>query len=188
MGCLAPNEGADEADYVVTAADQLLDSVYGDHAHKNAGTHLNGGVLDDARWQRLWKRAVSISPNRYKVPQRQVGRKFLGALVREFQGVRSREWNSERPLVSVVVVLQRAHGVTQSKEIRALLLARMKMWDERRELSLLGDMEAEACLRASFDRPKADDEQKFRAYNNRVLSGNLQAACRTLTNRNGGGL
>ena len=43
IGILPPDEGADRDDYTVTAADRLLDSGYGDHAHTNDGTHLNGG-------------------------------------------------------------------------------------------------------------------------------------------------
>ncbi len=28
-----------------------MDEVYGDHIHQNPGTHLNGGITDDALWQ-----------------------------------------------------------------------------------------------------------------------------------------
>jgi hypothetical protein len=35
-------------------ANILLDMVHGDHVHQNPGTHLNGGILDDAKWQHYW--------------------------------------------------------------------------------------------------------------------------------------
>jgi hypothetical protein len=35
-------------------ADRMLDTVYGDHVHQNAGQHLNGGVEDDQKWQDYW--------------------------------------------------------------------------------------------------------------------------------------
>ena len=34
----------------------MIHSVYGDNLHRNGGTHLDGGVADDAVWQHRWRR------------------------------------------------------------------------------------------------------------------------------------
>ena len=39
-------------EYGATLADIKLAGVYGDYVHMNNGTHLAGGVADDAAWQR----------------------------------------------------------------------------------------------------------------------------------------
>ena len=44
-------ESADLPDYTVTDIDRMMDKVFGDHVHQNDGTHLTGGVVDDATWQ-----------------------------------------------------------------------------------------------------------------------------------------
>ena len=57
------DEGADLPDYTPTHADRLLASVYGDYARANDGSHLDGGIPDDARWQHRWKRVVQHPSN-----------------------------------------------------------------------------------------------------------------------------
>jgi hypothetical protein len=39
----------------LSEADQKMDAVYGGHVHQNLGTHLTGGIVDDALlWQERW--------------------------------------------------------------------------------------------------------------------------------------
>ena len=47
----------------------------------------------------------------FKLPTGTVGNKLLYLLVDEWKGVREGKWNSERPLVFVMVVLQQVEGV-----------------------------------------------------------------------------
>ena len=187
IGLLPPDVGADLPGYVLTEADRLLDKVYGDHVHANPGTHLSGNFIEDANWQKRWKRIAQISPARYLVPQGRVGRGFLRRLTMEFRGVRQRTWNSERPLVFAAVILQEAHGIKRTKDIRAKMEARMGLWDRGEYRALVEDLEAETRLRGG-NREGTDEERDFRAFNARVLSGRLRSACRALTNRNGGGV
>jgi hypothetical protein len=71
---------ADLPGYQPTPADLLLDTVYGDHVHDNDGTHLNGGIANDAFWQCRWKRMAQLATTRYQVPKGKVGRRFLTIL------------------------------------------------------------------------------------------------------------
>ena len=44
-------EGTDLGGYHLTAVDRMILSLYGDHVHRNNGTHLDGGVVGDRMWQ-----------------------------------------------------------------------------------------------------------------------------------------
>ena len=61
--------------------------------------------------------------------------------------------------------MQKAHGVTKAKEIRVLISARLKMWEEGQVKALVGDAEVEAQIRAGVVRQKANKEQRFLAFN-----------------------
>jgi hypothetical protein len=63
-----PDEGADLTDYVLTEADRLLNSVFGDHVHDNDGNQLDGGIEDDKLFQKYWRQLASILPIIYSTP------------------------------------------------------------------------------------------------------------------------
>ena len=46
--------------FALERAPLLLREVYGDFPHHNDGSHLDGGVLDDALWQQYWHRRVAV--------------------------------------------------------------------------------------------------------------------------------
>ena len=48
---ISTEAGADLQGHRLTPCDHKLRSVYGDHVHRNDGTHLTGGISDDALWQ-----------------------------------------------------------------------------------------------------------------------------------------
>jgi hypothetical protein len=185
---IVTEEGADLAGYTSTPADRLLDSVYGDHAHANAGTRLDGGVQGDRDWQLLWKRMVQISPDRYFVPTKgPVGKRFLTIFAHELQEVRlNRTANSEKPMIFAATILQSVPTVTQAKDIKARLTTRMNMWQKGEYKALVDDTE-NAALSAIGSTRRTCDESRGRAYNKRVLTGRLRSAVRNLTNRGGGG-
>ena len=124
---LEPEDGADLPGYVATPADLMLAGVYGDYVHMNDGTHLAGGVVDDAAWQRRWRRAASLPQRPYGLPKGKVGKRFLTALVAEFAGVRERRWNSERPMLLVMLVLAQQQEVSRASDIRKRILQRMDL-------------------------------------------------------------
>ena len=187
MPTITPDIDADLFDYTPTAADDLLNTVYGDHTHDNAGTHLHGNIPDDPEWQRRWLRVVQLASLRYQVPSGKVGRRFLTIFTQELRGVRTRRWNSERPLVFVAVTLQSTPGVRRSADIRQRLTQRMDLWEQGYHQALVDDTESEALSTHPSSRPPSDDS-KARAFHSRVLSGRLRSAVRTLTGRDGGGV
>ena len=117
------------------------------------------------------------APAPYAAPQGRVGRRFVALLTADFTGARLRQWNSERPLVFALVVLQRAPGVIRARDIRRRLENRMTLWEERQHAGLVDDTEAESRLRAGRDRMQTP-ESKARAFNAKVLSGRLRAVVR----------
>ena len=64
----------------------------------------------------------------YKLPTDTAGNKLLYLLVDEWKGVKEGRWNSERPLVFVMVVLQQVEGVTERQAIIKRINRRMDDW------------------------------------------------------------
>jgi hypothetical protein len=80
----------------LSGADQKMDTVYGDHVHQNPGTHLLGGIADDALWQERWLQLVFSPSHAYDIPSGAVGNWFVERVAEELQGIKSRKWNSEQ--------------------------------------------------------------------------------------------
>ena len=57
-----------------------------------------------------------------------MGNKLLYLLAEEWKGLREGGWNSERPLVFVMVVLQQVEGVTGRQPIIKRINRRMEDW------------------------------------------------------------
>ena len=112
-----PNNGADLGNFSILPADNLLNSVYGDHPHHNDGCHLDGSILRDTKWQHNWKRVMQLPLTQYTVPHGSVGKQFLAILAREFEGVYKCTWNSERLIVFAATILQTMVGVSMAKDI-----------------------------------------------------------------------
>ena len=184
---LSTEPGADLPGSEITAADRLLDGVFGDHPHQNSGCHLNGGINDDAVWQRRWKRVAQLPTSLYAAPKGKVGRRFVSTLAAEFRGVRDRQWNSERPLIFAAVILQKTTGVQSASSIRQRLTQRMDLWQQGDFAALIDDVEAEILGKVGSPRIPNDDALA-RSYNAKVLSGRLRSAVRFITQRDTGGV
>ena len=50
------DENKDLPHCTLECAHLLLWGVYGDYLHHNDRSHLDGGFIDDAIWQRCWRR------------------------------------------------------------------------------------------------------------------------------------
>ena len=80
-----------------------------------------------------------MSLSRYDALSGKVGRRFVGTLGVEMQGVRDRRWNSERFIVFQTVILQRARHVTKSHAMRRRIEKRLGAWGEGKHAMLVGD-------------------------------------------------
>ena len=95
-----PEENAYLPVFAPESVHLLLQGVYGDFPHHNYGSHLDGGIMDDAACQRLWRRLAAQSASWYATPSRALGCRFTVILAAEWRGVLGRSWNSEIPLVT----------------------------------------------------------------------------------------
>ena len=78
-------------------------------------------------------------------PSGAVGRRCTEILEAEWQGLISRSWNSERPLVFAHVVLTKMLGVRRAREIRAQITRRMDLFERVLHTGLVGNAEAEGA-------------------------------------------
>ena len=89
---MAPTEGegeeGDEPGYTPTPEDLRLWEVYGDWAHANPVTYLDGGIGNDTAWQAWWRDLAVMPSRRYDATSRKVGRWLVGTLGGELRGVR----------------------------------------------------------------------------------------------------
>ena len=75
-----PEENADLSELTPKIAHLLLQEVYGDFPHHKDGLHLDGGIVDDALWQRSWRRLEVQSASWYATPTGAVGRHYTSIL------------------------------------------------------------------------------------------------------------
>ena len=80
------DEGADLPDYVPTEADWRLDEVLGDHIHDNDGSHLDGGISDDALWQARHRLLTAFPSRQYAPPSCRVGKNIIAQFRHELEG------------------------------------------------------------------------------------------------------
>ena len=121
--------------------DRKMRLVYGDHVHRNDGTHLTRGVAGDALWQTQWRQIINLMPRFYNATNVKVGRRFVTLLTKELHGAWEQCWNIERPMVFIGTVLAKIPGVKNSKYIQARLLRRMEQWKD----VLVGTLVKDTC-------------------------------------------
>ena len=59
----------------LTDADDNILGVYQDWVHQNPGTHLDGKIEEDSKWQELWKNWLLFSPTSGRI-----GNLFVGII------------------------------------------------------------------------------------------------------------
>ena len=140
-----PEENAELPGFSPESAHRLLKGVYGDFPHQNDGSHLDGGIADDAVWQRHWHQLAAQSTSWYATPSGAAGRQFTAILAVEWRGVLSRSWNSDIPLVFAHIFLTKTLGARRAQEIRARITRRMDLWERGLHADLVGDAKAEGA-------------------------------------------
>ena len=69
-------------------------------------------------------------PNQcYDAPSGKVGKRFVGILYIELDGVRARKWNAERVIVFQSVILKLAQGANNSAQICKRILFQPNLWN-----------------------------------------------------------
>ena len=174
--------------YQKTEVDKELQRVYGDYVHKNLGTHLDGGVRDDADWQRRWRALVVWPSRRFEVPKGAVGHKYVAQITKELSGIMNRTWNSERFLVFQMVILQRSPKVVSATAIRNRIKSRLQLWMNGEFEWLVHDTVTEMKTIRYNQSHHQTQEQVAKVYSRLLLQGKVRAAVRWLTERANGGL
>ena len=175
------DEGADLPGYTATQADQLIKSVYGDHIHQNDATHLDGGISDDSLWQSYWRQLVGLPLKQYRVPNNSTGRAFIRQYADELKGITNRQWNSERPAIFTMVVLQMAPEKHKQLEVSNRIHHRLTQWQEGNFAALVGDVVRQLADRrlAQADQ-HADPATVAKKFNSLMLNGRVKHAADSL--------
>jgi hypothetical protein len=174
-------DGADLPGYELTAADQKLDEVYGDHVHDNDATHLDGGIPDDPQMQQWYLEVTGCPLSEYTLPKGGVGRRFLAIFVQLWYDVIDRKCNSEKPFLFQAVVMQRAPTVKGFSAVRKRLTQRMNMWEAGDISSLVDDTLGLFRGQIRDSRSKVDLEAATRACDAKLRSGRLREAVNNYT-------
>ena len=157
--------------------DNLLTHCFGESIRSDPGTTHPTLIPDDEIWQKRWLRAVQLQPSLYNLPNSAIAKVFLAALTRELHGVRSRTWNSERPMLFALVILQKSPQARHAKDIRRRISQRLSLWNEGRFDALINDIEEDQRNRPRNLKP-ADDMTDIRRFNQCFLSGRTSQAVR----------
>ena len=120
-------ENAELPNFTPKSAHILLRGVYGGYPHHNDGSHMDGGITDNAIWQRCWRRLAAQLDSWYSTPSGAVGHRFTAILAAKCRGVLRRNLNFERPCVFAHTVLIKMIGVRRTREIQARITIRMDL-------------------------------------------------------------
>ena len=157
--------------------------MYGDVVRQNDGTHLDGGIQDDAKWQTHWRKIIGLPPQRYSAPNGRVGRLFIKALTADLLGIQERRWNSERFITFLAVVLQRSPEAKRAQDIRKRIETRLQSWSHGDYEMLVEDTVRTSLSLITKARKGMTDEQMSKTYTRLVVEGKLRQAVRFITQR-----
>ena len=107
---------------------------------------MDRGIEDNNVWQMRWQLLIIQPGSRYRAPQGAVGWKFVNCLAEELRGDRDRQWNVERPMVFMGVILQTTPGERKAHEIRRRITWCLDLWDIRQNAALCADTVSESRL------------------------------------------
>jgi len=159
-------------------ADDLLTFAYGRSIVQGPGSDDNLGA-DDAFCVQAWKDLIALPSSLYKVPDSSVGKRLTQVLTTELRNVRLLKNVSEKLILFVLVILHRVRGIN----IRRHISRQLNRW-EAGEYELLVQTTLKTLnFQLSFITKNKTEEEHFRAFRQKVLSGNLRGAVRYLTGR-----
>ena len=109
--------------------------------HQNHGIHLDGGIPDDARWQHLYWRIMSVLLPLYYLPSGVIANRFLLMQTQLLRDVRKRRCNSEKALIFAPCILQKVQSKKLFRETKPLISGRLNAWEVGRDVALSKDVE-----------------------------------------------
>jgi len=125
----------------------------------------------------------------YTLPQGPIGHDFITQLTTELQGVRERKWNSERPLVFLMVILTQMDSKLHFSEVRACIKHHLKTWNMGNYQALVDDTNHTCWQFITYsDRQAPTNDSKAHSFNGLVQSSRLCQVVRHLTSRDEGGV
>ena len=120
---------------------------------------------------------------RYDVSSRKSGKRFVGILSVELDGVRARKLNTERVIVFQSVILQRAQGVNNSTQIQKRILFQLDLWNCGVFDELVKDTYNSAMVYPVKARGSQTAEERHIIFSNLVLKGKLHEAVQLVCDR-----
>ena len=166
-------QDGDLSDICLFGADYMLYGIYQNWVHQNPGYRLDGRIAEDSKWQARWKKLVCLPTQRYDAPSGKVGKRFVGIVSVELDGVRARKWNTERVIVFQSVILQYSQGVNNYAQTRKRILFQLDMWNRGLFDELLKDRYNSAMGYLVKDRGTQTMEERHRTFSNLVQKGKL---------------
>ena len=98
--------------------------------------------MGDAIFQSCSCWLAAQSTRLYSTSTGTIVHRFTTILAAELRGVLNRNWNSERPLVFVHVVLKNTLGVCRARDIILRIISRIYLWERGLHAGLVGGVEA----------------------------------------------
>ena len=181
-------KSADLPDFVFTDIDRKMDAVYGDHVHQNDGTHLNGGIADDAEWQARFNTLIVLHNQQYDLPRGRVGHTFIDEFSNIIEGVIDRKWNFERAMVFMMTVLQRTSSVKKAKDVKERLDTRIQAWKDGKFDMLVQTAERDMKANMTNLRGNMTDAKIHKIFDDMMKRGKIRQAARFVTQRLSGGV
>ena len=137
---------------------------------------MDGGIVEDSKWQARWEKLVCMPTQRYGAPSGKVRKRFVGILSVELDRVCSRKWNVERVIIFQSVILQRAQGINNSAKIRKHILFQLNCWNQGEFDKPVKYTYNSALVYLGKYRGNQTEEQRHRTFSNLVLKGKFRKA------------
>ena len=129
---------------------------------------------------------IFMTTQRYDPPFSKVGKRFLGILSVELDGVRARNWNAQRVIVFQSVILQHAQVVNNSAQIWNHILFWLDLWNCGSFDKLVKDTYNFAMGYLVKACRSQTTEERHRTFSNLLLKGGFHEAVRFVCYREKG--
>lgn len=138
---------------------------------------------EELKWRNRWEMVIAIPSRRYIAPKGQAGKRFVGILMKELEGVRLGKWNSERVIVFQAVMMQHSRDMRKAWHIRRRLNSRMDLWIKKQYDCLVESTMSDSEGFRSNLKDRFDKEHTAKVFQRLLLQGRTRASVRWATER-----